>query len=423
MPASSGSFPQVRADGWGRLTETNRDHSETVTTPTYCTILSTNYLPRALALAESLHRHEQGATLRILFIDHASDDTLPDLPGVVSLSTSHLGLAPHEAAELATGYDLVEYATAVKPLLLKALLTESDQVVYLDPDTYVTATMVELSPALAASAGGILLTPHFLHPPSGEEFGDGHMLLVGVHNLGFCGVDRRASRFLDWWWGHLRTDCLYDPLAGLFVDQKWMDIGSSIFEGTAFRHAGYNVGVANLEERPVAQDEEGYLIASTGDRLRLFHFHAFDSSAPEKLTVRYRHTVDNELADDSVLLQLCKEYAGVLSGYEQRFPAPPPYPYETDTRGRRISRQLRRAYLRESRAGRVPPSPFDPSAAAAWDSWRKRSWRPIARGLLGETAKCLRIVLPEEYDTLKRRFPALAGRLNDRFSGGTGMWG
>ena len=62
------------------------------------------------------------------------------------------------------GYDLVEFATAVKPLLLRALLQTTEQVFYLDPDTFVTSPMTELGPALEASSGGILLTPHFLSP-------------------------------------------------------------------------------------------------------------------------------------------------------------------------------------------------------------------------------------------------------------------
>jgi hypothetical protein len=68
------------------------------------------------------------------------------------------------------------------------------------------------------------------------------------------------------------------------------------------------------------------------------------------------------------------------------------------------------------------PSPFVASEAAAYEQWRRRAWRPIARGLLAEGAKCVRIVLPEEYDRVKKRFPTLAGRLNDRFAGGTGSW-
>jgi hypothetical protein len=390
----------------------------------YCTILSSNYLPKALSLAESLRRHEEDAVLRILFIDIAHDDDLPQLDGVECLSTEVLGLPHRSVLHHATTYDLVEFATAVKPLLLAALLDQSDQVFYLDPDTYLTSPMVELGPALAASAGGILLTPHFLGPPPpGVEFGEGHMLLVGVNNLGFCGVDRRARPFLDWWWDHLRTECLYDPLAGLFVDQKWMDIGSSLFQAATLRHSGYNVGVANLAERPLALDADGYYNARNGERLRLFHFHAFDSSTPERLSVRFRHSNESDL-DDTVIRQLTKEYAEVLCGFEQSVPAAPPYPYATDTSGRTISRQTRRAYLRASLAGDTTlPSPFVPNEAAAYEKWRRRAWRGIGRGLLSETAKCVRIVLPEEYDHIKKRFPKLADKLNNRFSGGTGMWG
>jgi hypothetical protein len=394
-----------------------------VTTRAFCTILSSNYLPKALVLAESLRRHEDGARLKILFIDIPHDDGLPDLDGVDCLSTAVLGLSDRRVLELATAYELVEFATAVKPLLLQALLEDAEQVFYLDPDTYLTAPMVELTPALAASVGGILLTPHFLHPAGHDgEFSDGHMLLVGVNNLGFCGVDRRAGAFLDWWWGHLISECLFDPLAGLFVDQKWMDIGSSLFEAASFRHPGYNIGIGNLPERPLAQDADGYSITTTGDRLRLFHFHAFDSSAPERLSTRFRHTEGNELAEDSIVLQLCKEYAETLIGYEQSLPAAPPYPYWNDTNGRRITRQHRRAYGRQIVAGASLPSPFIASEAAAYDKWRRRARGAIAKALVDEGAKCLRIILPEEYDAIKKRFPKVTDRLNNRFSDGSGMW-
>jgi hypothetical protein len=285
--------------------------------------------------------------------------------------------------------------------------------------------MIELWPALEATAGGILLTPHFLRPtPPDAELTEGHLLLVGVYNLGFCAVDRRAREFLDWWWGHLRDECLYAPLSGLFVDQKWMDIGSTLFQAGSFRHSGYNVGVANLPERPLALDAEGYYNASNGERLRLFHFHAFDSSAPEKLSVRFRHSGENSLQDDSAILGLCKEYAEILSSFERSLPTAPAYPYSTDTRGRTISRQLRRAFRMGLEAnGPAPPSPFEPSEAGEYETWRRRAWQPIVRGLLGDVAKCMRIVIPEEYDRVKNRFPKLANKLNNQFSGGTGMWG
>ena len=391
----------------------------------YCTILSTNYLPRALALAESLRRHEDGAQLRILFIDVAHPGDLPQLDGVEPVSTEVLGLPDREVLHLATTYDLVEFATAIKPLFLKSLLQDHEQVFYLDPDTYLLTPMVELGPALEATAGGILLTPHFLHPTSPEAgTTDHHMLGVGVYNLGFCGVDRRSVAFLDWWWGHLREECLFDPLSGLFVDQKWVDLGSTLFEAGSLRHSGYNTSVSNLSERPVARDADGYLNAANGERFRLFHFHAFDSSAPEKVTARGHHTVDHPLHDDSALLALCKEYAEVLSRYEQSLPAAPPYPYDADTRGKAIPRQVRRTYRVQSMSAATPlPLPFTDDDAAAWAAWRRRSWRGVSRGLLGESAKAARIILPEGYEWVKRRFPKLGARLTRRFGGGSGMWG
>lgn len=391
----------------------------------YCTILATNYLPKALALADSLRRHENGASLTILFIDVVRNEGLPRLAGVDCLSTACLGLPERGVLHLATVYNLVEFATAVKPLLLKALLAEHDQVVYLDPDTYLTSPMMELPGALEATDGGILLTPHFLRPtPPDAEITDRHMLGVGVYNLGFCAVDRRSREFLDWWWSHLSDECLFDPLSGLFVDQKWMDIGSTLFRAGALRHSGYNVGVSNLPERPLARDGDGYYIEINGERLRLFHFHAFDSSAPETLSMRFRHSRSKSLPGDSAVRALCAEYAEVLATFEKSLPPPPPYPYAADTRGRPISRQLRRAYRAEShKSDRPLPCPFELSEARDYEEWRRRAWRSVVRGVIDDAAKSLRIILPEEYGRIKKRFPKLGDQLHRRFRNGSGMWG
>ena len=312
----------------------------------YCTILSTNYLAKALTLADTLQRHHPGARLTVLVIDSADAAHLAGIEqlGVEIVGTDVLGLPHRDVLRLATIYDLVEVATAVKPLLLRALLVDAEQAAYVDPDTYVTSPMAELSPDLEATDGGILLTPHFLDPvPAGAELTEGHLLTVGVYNLGFCAVDRRALPFLDWWWGHLKDECLWDPLSGLFVDQKWCDIGSVTFRAGAWRHRGYNVSVANLHERPIVLDDAGYGIASTdpdepGDRLRLFHFHAFDTGRPEELSTRLSTSTAHLRTEGTAIDQLCREYADALIAHEQALPAPMAYPYWTDTRGRRVSR-------------------------------------------------------------------------------------
>lgn len=341
----------------------------------YCTILATNYLPKALALAESLERHQPGSRLTVLLIDARDDSRLPtvrDADNVRLVGTDVLGLDERELLGLATRYDLVEFATAVKPILLGRLLEEAEEAYYLDPDTYLTAPMDELSPALQASEGGILLTPHFLEPlPEGAPTTEGHLLTVGVFNLGFCGVDRRARDFLDWWWGHLRTECLFDSLSGLFVDQKWVDIGNTLFRAASLRHPGYNVSIVNLHERPVGADDDGFVIVGSGERLRLFHFHAFDTAHPEELSTRLGTSTAHFRTESAAVDDLCREYADILVRREQELPPPPAYVYATDTAGKRISRQLRRAWRVQADAGQAPPLPFLDEDAEAWARWRR----------------------------------------------------
>src|SRR4051794_28006555 len=158
----------------------------------FCTILARNYLPKALTLSESLQRFDSPHPLTIFLIDATEDTELPELDGVRWMHPGHLNLPGRSALELPMSYDLVEFATAVKPLVLQKLLREHEQVAYLDPDTYQTSPMVELSPALDDSAGGIVLTPHYMTPTTqGGEFSEGHLLHVGVYNLGFCAVSRK----------------------------------------------------------------------------------------------------------------------------------------------------------------------------------------------------------------------------------------
>lgn len=393
---------------------------ETVPTA-YFTILSSNYLPKAMALAESLATYHPGAQLKVLLIDALRDDQLPQIPLVEAYSMEFLGLGEPELLRLVMIYDLVEFATCIKPVAFKRFLETHENAVYLDPDTFLTSPMVELGPDLAATAGGILLTPHFLAPaPEGSTLDDGHLLLVGVYNLGFCAVDRRAGGFLDWWWGHLKNECLWEPMSGLFVDQKFCDIGSVLFQAGAWRHSGYNVSVGNIHERDLAIDDDGFVIANTGDRLRLFHFHAFDTSRPDELSTRFDHSTAHLRTDD--VAELCRQYAEIVIKWEKTLPAAQPYPFNHDQRGREISRHLRRVHRLQAAAGMAIPSAFVAADAEAYESWRRNAFKPAMKALVGDGVKSLRLVLPIETTRFKKKFPKLAGRARGTVAGG-GMWG
>jgi hypothetical protein len=391
----------------------------------HVTILARNYLPRALMLSESLRERGSELPLVVFLTDATPETDLPEIEGVRWMTPASLGLPERTVLELAMSYDLVEFATAVKPLVLQALLREHEQVVYLDPDTYVTSPMVELGPALEEGSG-IVLTPHYLEPtPSGNRFSEGHLLHVGVFNLGFCAVDRKAGAFLDWWWGHLRSECLHGPLDGLFVDQKWMDVGAVLFGATTLRHYGYNVSVGNLHERPIIEDADGLLVASSGDRLRLFHFHAFDPRRPGDLYGRLSTSTGNDArTGGAALAQLTERYAAALLGKQDELGEQPAYRYAYDTTGRKISRRMRHAYrVAVQAAPDGVPSPFVAAEAAEYERWRRGARRLAAKLIASDLAKGARCAIPEEYDALKRRFPGAARALRSRYVENTGMWG
>ena len=386
-----------------------------MTEPAYCTILARNYLPAALTLSESLLRHGDGTPLTVFLIDATEETELPETEGVRWMHPGMLDLPDRAVHELAMSYDLVEFATAVKPLVLGALLREHEHAAYLDPDLYVVSPMEELSPALEESPGGIILTPHYLDPPpAGNVFSEGHLLHVGFYNLGFCGVSRRAEDFLAWWWGHLQSECLHDPLSGLFVDQKWLDVGGGFFGASALRHRGYNVSVANLHERPIARDDDGYLIGGTDDRLRLFHFHSFDPRRPDELATR--RALAGAQEGQGTVQELAREYAGIVLAKQQELGPQPAYPYNADTAGRHIPRRTRHAYRVASQAAPgTLPSPFVPAEAADYERWRRGARRLAGRLMVSDVAKAMRMALPEEYERVKKRLPGLTKSVRGRF--------
>ena len=62
-----------------------------------------------------------------MVIDARDVAELPEVPGVVWMLPDQLALSTREVLDLAMMYDLTEFATAIKPLLLLHLLDDTDQ--------------------------------------------------------------------------------------------------------------------------------------------------------------------------------------------------------------------------------------------------------------------------------------------------------
>jgi len=348
-----------------------------------CTIIARNYLPAARVLAASVFRHHPDALVSVLVIDQRDEPAGPDEPFDL-LRLEEIGLDPGELEKMAAVYDVMELSTAVKPWLLATLLKRgASAVLYLDPDIEVYAPLDEIA-ALAMSES-IVLTPHVTAPVPRDHksVAESELLASGMYNLGFVAVSAAAGGFLAFWQERLRRECVVDPLAMRFVDQRWVDFVPGVFGAAIVRSPAYNVAYWNLDHRDLDHDGERYRV--DGEPLRFFHFSGYRPSTPYLLSRHQGGRPRILLSERPELAQLCDAYGAALlaAGYDALIAAP--YGYAALENGLAydpVMRALYRAALiafEEAPAIAAaglggsslvePPNPFVAGGAEAFLSW------------------------------------------------------
>ena len=254
-----------------------------------CTIIAPNYLSQALTLGKSLVENMPSASFRILILQDSNDNSVIDeilrsqdyLAGEIAdhstLSLQKVNWQDFDLLGAVNKYDLLEFATAVKPALLRSLLSDGwDRVSYLDPDIQVYENFSNL----LSETHGVSLTPHILQdfPIDGKLPNHQSILWAGIYNLGFISCNRDALDFLDWWATKLENYCTLEVEAGYHVDQRWVDWATTFTAVQVIRDAGLNAAYWNLHERSIQMLADGPKvfhkeIAST---LFFFHFSGFN---------------------------------------------------------------------------------------------------------------------------------------------------
>ena len=224
-----------------------------------CTIVARNYLAPARVLAKSLVASNPDARLAVVVIDAIDDkDDFAHEP-FEFISPLDIGIEADEYLRMATMYEVMELATAIKPWILRTLLDRgAETATYLDPDIVVLGSLEEAN--CLAREHGIVLTPHITQPmPRDGLLPDEEIIMMsGTYNLGFVTVGKKAADFLDWWSEHLTRWAIVEPAAGLFTDQRWIDFVPSLFEHIVIRDPSYNVAYWNLYERPIGFDGNSF---------------------------------------------------------------------------------------------------------------------------------------------------------------------
>lgn len=339
----------------------------------FVTIVAGNYLSYAVTLMSSVHRHLRDVETFIVVTDGSGHAPVPHS---TVLYPSDLGLSEHEIRIQSFIYDVVEFATALKPGAIKHLLQGASSVTFLDPDTYVYQ---DLAPLLAdCQDSEVTLTPHRLRPtpldgllPSEETF-----KRFGIFNLGFVSCSEHGVGFLEWWEERLRRYSTSRPSQMLFTDQRWVDLAPGYFNVRVLREEGANVAPWNLDERALAKAQSGFVV---GDQpLYFMHFSSVGSnlrSAHGRLNPERSDNRTAKMPDRlAVFREMAETWWAEVEQHAQAFPLDAPYGWGSHANGRRISALERRLYRErvlhaEQHGHPLPPVP--------------------ERGLFGAAAKAL----------------------------------
>jgi len=162
---------------------------------TTISLVSTDFLPYAGVLAESVHEHHSGARVLIVLVDGTSDH--PPEASFELLTPAQIGCDDCELAMRALAYETQALTSSLKALALAAALKRAQgPALLLDADILVCA---DLTPVLEnVERHTILLSPHSNRPlptSAGEET----FLRSGVYNGGFVGAAPGAEAFCAWW--------------------------------------------------------------------------------------------------------------------------------------------------------------------------------------------------------------------------------
>ena len=249
-----------------------------------CAIVTPNYLGQFLILGQSLAAAMPAAVLRVLVLQDCADidyfqQSIDDYLVAAQSEADHRAITLDEVdwrdfdvESAVLFYSTLEFATSVKPALMRSFLCQGwERVTYLDPDIQVFEDFTHL----LDDHVDVSLTPHLFTdiPRDGCKPSSHDILQAGFYNLGFCSVRLTALPFLDWWSERLQFDCLVDPTAGYFTDQRILDLAPLKARVQTVREPGCNVAYWNLHERAIVLDQDRWKVTYDGSTHPLYFFH------------------------------------------------------------------------------------------------------------------------------------------------------
>ena len=337
-----------------------------------CTIVAHNYLPQARILAESFKKFHPESTFYIVIVDRPIEARLVKSESFQVVPITDVDFGAEGFSHLAAIYDVTEFATSVKPFVLKQLVASHDCVFYIDPDIKVFASLLPLVEKTVEH--GWSLTPHSMKPIERNERQPTEQEIkgAGIYNLGYIGVSKRATEMLEWWAERLRRDCIIDVPNQLFTDHRWIDMAVGIFPVHIERSTSYNVAYWNLDHRRLWRDGDTYMVDE--DVLRFFHFSGYDPLNPHWISKYQLGRPRVLMSDNAVMAELFVDYGDQMLAIREEIADSGPYGWRDIMPGVQWSKGLRRLLRSELMRAELdgtelPPTPYGNEGVQPFFHW------------------------------------------------------
>jgi hypothetical protein len=240
----------------------------------FCSYVDLNYLPRLVALVESIQVHSENEQFYLLCLDPQTYDLVNQMPkhSVQAITVHDIERSFPELQVAKKNRSSIEYVFTLTPYLLRFV---ADQVApnvlvnYLDADLFFFGPPERVTKAMQGFDVGIV--PH--HYPdklskSLKKYGQFNVGLVAVRNsdLGrFC---------LNWWASQCLEWCGDEPLDGKYADQGYLDQFPDRFQGVkVLDNRGFNLAPWNTSGQNILHDPNGHVLLGNQTPLTFFHFH------------------------------------------------------------------------------------------------------------------------------------------------------
>jgi hypothetical protein len=219
---------------------------------TFCTIITADYFPRALALYKSIAKFNPSMELQVLIADGKPVTTIPqNLQKLKIRVLAELEQFPlvKELYDKYAHINIDNFRWSMKPVFASWLLENGyTKVMYVDCDMFFVNDYNFLFTELDTNS--FLLTPHWKTTnPLVDEQSFLSTFTSGMFLAGFFGVNKNGLPALRWWANACHFKMMPAIELGVHDDQRYLDAIPVFFEKTKIiRHRGCNIGAFNHEE-------------------------------------------------------------------------------------------------------------------------------------------------------------------------------